>query len=597
MSRRFTAIIALLILSVLVSSLPSSARRVPPKPTRPKPAAAKPVSALGLREHDDDFTTFTTPLPRTTVDRPDDSTEPSVKVLYVVPTWATDRQRDTNGEIARSIFAQNEWLASQNGGFGVRLDTFNGALDIGFVRLDVTKDVWASWFDVNLGPAVEMLQQLGWPVESIGESNGDELYYVIWEAFAGNYRLTGRGAGSCRPTIDPTNAGFLAGGIATSMLNGTPCPLKADRFPFRGDASAQRAWFGSGLTPFVDHSVQMMRGLPGCRRGESPRDGDPYFIPNDSGEIGTRRGFIRDLLPPHDPLAMRMPSVTDGSRPILDQDHWVYFHITNDRLARTDCNSDASRHPIWDNRPLDRNGYRTLLRSSYDRPDDFTGPQVHVIYAVKNRTADRQFDTNGLIERAIEHMDRWLFEQSGGIGVRFDTYQGRLDVTYFPVPADISSVNAPNCLAPCPSEVDILNQYKAAGRFVEGKQYIVFYDGGIVYKSGPGLCGGSLSNSAGSFINLDHAIGRTCSSIPWFGFKTSDWSIGLLALHEMFHALGVVFHSSDPTDLMHGSAGNGSRLDPGRDDYWGNTSGPYPDLSKSPLFTLKASPFDSPFPW
>lgn len=556
----------------------------------------------GAREHDDDYRRFTNPLPRSTVDRPDEAFGPKVKVLYVVPSWATDRKRDTNGEIAKHIFAQNEWLASQNGGFGIRVDTFNGALDVSFVRLDVPKDEWASWFDQNLAPAAEALRSLGWPIGSGVESNGDDLYYVVWEAFAGNYRRTGQGGGSCRPTIDAQNAGYRMVGFAASMLDGRPCPLNAERFPFHAGPKPQRDWFGMGNAPFIDHTMQLMRALPNCSRSESPRDGELYVVPGTSGPPEVRGGFIRDLLSPHDPLAFRMPSADPSSRPNLDPGHWVYFHVTNDRLARNSCNSDASRHPMWDDKPFDRQGFRTLLRSSYDRPDDFTGPQVHVVYAVKNGTPDRQFDTNGLIERSIEHMDRWLFEQSGGTGIRFDTYKGRLDVTYFPIPVGITSTEGRSCSGPpCPSETDLLNHFKATGKYVEGKQYLFFYDGGITYTGGPGLCGGSVKGAA-SFVNLDHAIGQTCSYIPWFGTRTSDWSVGLLMLHEMFHGLGAVCdsqtgHSSDPTDLMHGSAGNGARLDPGRNQYWGNTNGRCPDLSKSPLFTKKSAPFDSPFPW
>jgi hypothetical protein len=555
----------------------------------------------GSRENDDDYTTLTTPLPRVGFDRPDDSGQPSVKVLYVVPTWAKDRQRDTNGEIARHIFAQNEWIASQNGGFGVRLDTYNGALDIGYVSLDVTRDEWASWFDQDLGPAADELRRLGWPVGRIPSDNGGDLYYVVWEAFAGNYKRTGAGTGTCRPTIDGQNSRNRMVGIATARLDGSPCPLTTQRFPFHAGPTTQRDWFRSSA-PFVDHSLQSMRALPDCGLTESPRDGELVVIPGTNGSTEIRGGFIRDLLPPTDPLAYRWSEADPMSRPGLDPDHWVYFHVTNDKLARTSCNSDASRHPMWDDKPFDRQGYRTLLRSSYDRPDDISGPQVHVVYAVKNGTPDRQFDTNGLIERSIEHMDRWLFEESGGTGIRFDTYQGRLDVTYFPIPVGITTTEGRSCSGPpCPSEIDLVNHFKATGKYVEGKQYLFFYDGGIVFNRGSGgLCGGSVKGPS-SFVNLDHAIGPMCQYIPWFSADTTKWSIGLLMLHELFHALGAVCnsttgHSPDPTDLMYASAGDGSKLDLGRNDYWGNTDGRCDDLSKSPLFTKKSAPFDSPFP-
>lgn len=572
-----------------------------PRTTAPPAATTPPGPLSGSRENDDDLDIFSLPLPRTSVDRPDDSDLPSVKVLYVVPTWAKDRERDLHGDIAKHVFAQNEWLASQNGGFGVRLDTFNGALDIGFASLDVSKETWSSWFDENLAPAAEALRQLGWPIASGESSNGDDLYYVVWEAFAGNYKKTGQGSGTCRPTIDAMNAGYRMVGITTTMLDGSNCSLNTSRFPFHLDHRSQQEWFGRGNTPFIDHTIQVMRELPSCSHSESPRDGELYVVPGTNSQPEVRGGFIRDLLPAHDPLAIQMQWADENSPPTLDPDHWVHFHITDDRLARTSCNSDASRHPMWDDKPFDRQGYRTLLRSSYDRPDDFDGPQVHVVYAVKNGTPDRQFDTNGLIERSIEHMDRWLFEESGGTGIRFDTYQERLDVTYFPIPTRVTDPTGRDCGGPpCPNETELLDHFKATGKYVEGKQYLFFYDGGITYTGAPGLCGGSVMGRA-SFVNLDHAIGKTCSFIPWFSPETTEWSIGLLMLHELFHALGAVCdsptrHSFDSTDLMYGSAGDGSKLDPGRDDYWGNSNGRCPDLSKSPLFTEKSAPFDSPFP-
>ncbi|MFM8016289.1 MAG: hypothetical protein ACKPCO_09535 [Actinomycetota bacterium] len=91
----------------------------------------------------DEWRTFTTPLARSTSDRPNDRNEPAqVKVIYVVPSFSMDRRRDVSGEIARAVFAADEWWASQNGGFGLRYDTFRGALDVGFMTVDMTKQEW-----------------------------------------------------------------------------------------------------------------------------------------------------------------------------------------------------------------------------------------------------------------------------------------------------------------------------------------------------------------------------------------------------------------------------------------------------------------------
>src|SRR5579862_7121271 len=73
-----------------------------------------------------------------------------------------------------------------------------------------------------------------------------------------------------------------------------------------------------------------------------------------------------------------------------------------------------------------------LPRSTFDRPDDVKGPQVHAIYVIPSDGTDRQLDTNGTIEQTVNSWNQWLASQSDGLGgFRLDTYQGSLDVTFF----------------------------------------------------------------------------------------------------------------------------------------------------------------------
>lgn len=72
---------------------------------------------------------------RATVDRPDDTADYQIKAMYVLPSDGVDRQLDTSGAIARSVEGWERWLAGQSGGQRLRLDTYQGALDIGFFRL------------------------------------------------------------------------------------------------------------------------------------------------------------------------------------------------------------------------------------------------------------------------------------------------------------------------------------------------------------------------------------------------------------------------------------------------------------------------------
>ena len=75
------------------------------------------------------------PLPRSTVDRPDDVPGLQVHVVYAVPSDGVDRGFDTDGGIESSTASYQQWLSEQTGGRVLRMDTFQGSLDITFVRL------------------------------------------------------------------------------------------------------------------------------------------------------------------------------------------------------------------------------------------------------------------------------------------------------------------------------------------------------------------------------------------------------------------------------------------------------------------------------
>ena len=130
----------------------------------------------------DEYRAFSKALPRIVGDRPDDRQESAqVKLIYVVPKFATDRKRDTSGELSRYAFAANEWLASQNGGFGLRFDTFQGALDVGYLPLDLSKD---EWYDIflpsdgwrnGLSRMQEYLKRAGYPITVVRPTDSQEI--------------------------------------------------------------------------------------------------------------------------------------------------------------------------------------------------------------------------------------------------------------------------------------------------------------------------------------------------------------------------------------------------------------------------------------
>jgi hypothetical protein len=76
-------------------------------------------------------------LPRSPVDRVDDVSGYQVKVVYALPSDGVDRALDTNGGLAGSVAVWQQWLVEQ-AGRGLRLDQYQGQLDIQFVRLSRT---------------------------------------------------------------------------------------------------------------------------------------------------------------------------------------------------------------------------------------------------------------------------------------------------------------------------------------------------------------------------------------------------------------------------------------------------------------------------
>ena len=564
-----------------------------------------------------EYDTFTKPLPRIIGDRPDDRGETAqVKFIYVVPRFATDRRRDVSGELARYAFETNEWLASQNGGYGLRFDTYQGALDVGYLTLDVTKDQWYDIFVPSdgwrngLARLQQNLKDAGYPITVIGNLSANDavaknrvrsekLYMLFYEAARGTYSRTGAGFGLCWPTIDAMNEGVGMGGRALANDDGSSCgSLDKGRM---GTPSAERSFtqWVARQNPLIDHAMQWMRYLPNCGYPVTPKDGERVRIPgvqDESKAWEIRGGFMRDLAEANDPLA----DAFHGGRwiartPKIDDRNDLYFHITSDKLASAGaCNGDTSRHPLWDNLPLDRDSGRTLLRSSYDRPDEISGPQVKAVYVLRYGATDRMYDTSGDIERAMRQANAFIQAESGK-SIRLDTFQGKLDVMFMPLPPGFEDTSADDCnRAPCPNEADFLRHLTAIGRANSDKTYMFFYSGET---KGVFVCGGARQGKA-VLLNLSEtqgyaSTGKHCS-LDWAGAATDDFSWGLLAVHELMHTFGAVCssapdsdgtsHSRATGDIMGARANGKVKLDPNRRNYWGNVPAGYTDMSQNPLF-------------
>ncbi len=76
---------------------------------------------------------------RTTTDRGDEQSGRQVHVVYVIPSDGVDEHLDQSATLDTSLKIANEWLKTQTGGKGLRLDTHSGGkIDVTFLKLPKT---------------------------------------------------------------------------------------------------------------------------------------------------------------------------------------------------------------------------------------------------------------------------------------------------------------------------------------------------------------------------------------------------------------------------------------------------------------------------
>jgi len=261
-------------------------------------------------------------------------------------------------------------------------------------------------------------------------------------------------------------------------------------------------------------------------------------------------------------------------------------------------------------------GFKTetaLERSSVDRPDDQSGPQIKVIYALPKDGIDRELDTNGTIEELAWRVRDYQASKAEGLSMRMDTYQNQLDTGFIRLSKSGSELAAQqNYIANTINEELHKNGYTDSA----DKIHWVLYDGPpSTSVDGLLLCGAASrpptvpGNVA--MININHPA---CSVSEAGG--PFSW-LYLASTHEIKHAMGHVsdssprydgtYHSTDPTDIMYGkaqstlAAAKALLFDPGRDDYWNDSMRRYDDyhnelsLAISDGGSVSAKPTPNPY--
>ena len=148
-------------------------------------------------------------LPRSTVDRPDDRPGPQVHVLYVLPSDGADATLDTDGTLTASVQNWQNWLKGQTGGFGMRLDTSGGELDVTFVRL-AESDTQLAGSGVFMRDAIER------SLQSAGALQTGKIYAVYY----GGSNTAACGGGAWPPTLPGRVAALY---LKATFGAGFPC--------------------------------------------------------------------------------------------------------------------------------------------------------------------------------------------------------------------------------------------------------------------------------------------------------------------------------------------------------------------------------------
>jgi Divergent InlB B-repeat domain len=240
----------------------------------------------------------------------------------------------------------------------------------------------------------------------------------------------------------------------------------------------------------------------------------------------------------------------------------------------------------------------SLSRSTVDRPDDFAGLQVHVIYAVPSDGVDRAFDTSGGIESSTASYQTWMAAQTGGRVLRFDTFQGSLDITFQRLPRPDAEYVARGRGARDLIEQDL----RASGLVTWQKIYPVYYDGANDVTCGGASWPPALPGTVSAFYLRSIIPGL----IPCFGSGFAEPGeppryTEFAVLHDFIHDLGIVGPCSphfwdaghvneNPNDLMWSGTGSWAptTLDIGRDDYFQAHIPGCPDLDTSGFLTNDA---------
>jgi hypothetical protein len=180
-------------------------------------------------------------LPRSATDRLDEVRGPQIHFVYALPADGVDRRLDETGALEGSVGSFQAWLAAETGGANLRVDTYQGSLDVSFFRLAATDAAVASR-GAFVREAVE--QEL----RAAGFDRRDRIYAVYYD---------GSSTYACGGAFWPPQ---LNGNAVVMYLRGRPPGAVCESNGFAAASSPPTYWEYSMLHDLL-HGLGM---VPTC---------------------------------------------------------------------------------------------------------------------------------------------------------------------------------------------------------------------------------------------------------------------------------------------------------------------------------------------
>ena len=351
----------------------------------------------------------------------------------------------------------------------------------------------------------------------------------------------------------------------------------------------------SSTTPAPAPAPPAPVGPPAVPAGLQVTATGPDFIEWSWAPVGGASGYdvqfsVDEAFTDEDEIIARTAQETSYRREELD--FVTNYHLRVRSVGGTGGNPMTSD---WSAAVVGTTDVLALARNTRDRPDDFGGPQIHVVYAVAADGEDFELDTNGKIFEMLRSMQVYLAERIDKV-FRIDTFEGIPDVSFVRLKgwneSDLMNLGLfHQGVRQTVPVVSAPRLRQALGEEIEmdpDKYYAVFYtfDWGLDYITGQADVDGQL---AGAYI----------SSTEWARFDPYLQIVyEVTMIHEVFHLMGAVANCAPnqgrgahvvdhDLDIMSNSSAphwEWTYIDYGNDDYYGHGRSDCVDISTSPYF-------------